>query len=158
MDNEQIYHHGVLGMKWGVRRYQNKDGSLTDAGKKRLQQLDDEREKLTGGKEKASSSSSSKPVKKSISEMSDEELRAKLNRLQMEKQYADLVRNLTPEKENKASSFIKKYIGPATKRILWDTSVDIGAQAVKQMMANSINKNSNTLNINAGQKKDEKKK
>lgn len=31
-----LYHHGVKGMKWGVRRYQNKDGSLTPAGKKRL--------------------------------------------------------------------------------------------------------------------------
>lgn len=33
-DNE-LYHHGVKGMKWGVRRYQNKDGTLTSAGKKR---------------------------------------------------------------------------------------------------------------------------
>ena len=31
----QLQHHGVKGMKWGVRRYRNKDGSLTDAGKKR---------------------------------------------------------------------------------------------------------------------------
>lgn len=33
--NEELYHHGVKGMKWGVRRYQNKDGSLTPSGKKR---------------------------------------------------------------------------------------------------------------------------
>lgn len=31
----EIYHHGVKGMKWGIRRFQNKDGSLTPAGKKR---------------------------------------------------------------------------------------------------------------------------
>lgn len=33
--NNELYHHGVKGMKWGVRRYRNKDGSLTAAGKKR---------------------------------------------------------------------------------------------------------------------------
>ena len=36
--NTELYHHGIKGMKWGVRRYQNKDGTLTDAGKKRYSQ------------------------------------------------------------------------------------------------------------------------
>jgi len=33
---DYLYHHGVKGMKWGVRRYQNEDGSLTNAGKKKI--------------------------------------------------------------------------------------------------------------------------
>ena len=31
----EFYHHGIKGQKWGVRRYQNKDGTLTSAGRKR---------------------------------------------------------------------------------------------------------------------------
>lgn len=36
----ELYHHGIKGMKWGVRRYQNEDGTLTNAGKKRQEKYD----------------------------------------------------------------------------------------------------------------------
>jgi hypothetical protein len=39
LSEEELYHFGVRGMKWGVRRYQNKDGSLTEAGKKRIKPI-----------------------------------------------------------------------------------------------------------------------
>ena len=43
-----LAHHGILGMKWGVRRYQNEDGSLTAAGKKRYDKMEAYRTKLAG--------------------------------------------------------------------------------------------------------------
>ena len=38
---DELYHHGIKGQKWGVRRFQNEDGSLTPAGKKRYDDGDD---------------------------------------------------------------------------------------------------------------------
>lgn len=45
MEQYELYHHGILGMRWGVRRYQNKDGSLTPAGKKHYKDDDIVRKK-----------------------------------------------------------------------------------------------------------------
>lgn len=49
MENE-LYHHGVKGQKWGVRRYQNKDGSLTLAGKKRALKMQNQYTELSNNK------------------------------------------------------------------------------------------------------------
>ena len=40
LQDNVLYHHGVLGQKWGVRRYQNPDGTLTEAGRKHYDKLD----------------------------------------------------------------------------------------------------------------------
>lgn len=96
MDNSLI-HYGTKGMKWGVRRYQNKDGSLTPAGKKRYSEDESEDYK------KAHSG-------KSVKTMSDAELRSRLNRLQMEQQYS----KLSSSDVNKGKQFIDKAIKAGT--------------------------------------------
>lgn len=90
MDNHQLYHHGVKGMRWGVRRYQNPDGTLTPAGRKRQERL--EQKKPHEDYAKAHS-------KKSVQQMSDKELRERNNRLQMERQYADLTKKTSNGKK-----------------------------------------------------------
>ena len=54
--NGELYHHGIKGMKWGVRRYQNEDGSLTAEGMRRYgstgaEYLQAKRDKRTAQKE-----------------------------------------------------------------------------------------------------------
>lgn len=96
--DEELYHWGIKGMKWGVRRFQNPDGSLTPAGKKRYGAEDGEGEEKPNYAPKA--------PKKNAGDYTDDELRTQINRMQMEKQYRDLagqtnVREDDPNKELK---------------------------------------------------------
>lgn len=111
-----IYHHGVKGQKWGVRRYQNEDGSLTSAGQARRNKtnetkrhdkiinnnlnktktiLDSSSSIVGNGKKIADSINKSSAYKKTknLSNMSDSELRERVNRMNLERQYSDLTAN-----------------------------------------------------------------
>lgn len=112
MENNYLEHHGILGMKWGIRRYRNKDGTLTNAGKKRAAKLEAERRLLDDAKSKNSSvskSSSTQEVSKKskdVSEMTDEELNKAINRIRNENTYKEL----TEPKPNQALRTAKERL------------------------------------------------
>lgn len=81
----ELYHWGIKGMKWGVRRYQNKNGSLTPAGKKRYSEVHEDYAKAHSGK--------------SVKSMSNKELQDVNNRLNMERQYATLTKKTSKGKK-----------------------------------------------------------
>lgn len=122
---DELYHHGIKGQKWGIRRFQNKDGSLTKAGLKRRAKLESELKQLGGKKKRGASGqteSEQAPRKKTVSEMTDDELREKTNRMRVEKEYYDAARNLAqanPVKISKGKRFmdslLNEVIAPAAK-------------------------------------------
>lgn len=101
MERSELKHWGIKGMKWGVRRYQNKDGSLTPAGKKRYSDGS-----TNSSSTSKSSQTSQQPKKKTVSEMSDQELRDAVNRLRLEQDYA----KLNPEKVSRGKKFVDNLL------------------------------------------------
>jgi len=138
MYNTELYHHGIKGMRWGIRRYQNTDGTLTEVGMRRLSgggkkdkginfdsqgRLDNDQSNLrkahskirenvaedyrnvssafnsgsniAGISSRMAARSDAKKLAKAaskidVSEMSDAELRNRINRMNMERQYKQL--------------------------------------------------------------------
>lgn len=161
MEHNYLEHAGVKGMRWGIRRYQNKDGTLTPAGKKRyarelekvkkeqkvlrnkqrtqakLDKLEQMKKDVKEGNEalnpKTTKTKLPKPSKKkSVKDMSDEELSKVVERLRLEQRYAEL----TPKEVSKG----KKFANMMKNDVLGPAALDVGKQLAKSAMTAGINK------------------
>ena len=168
MENE-LYHHGIKGQKWGVRRYQNPDGSLTLAGKKRALKVQNDYTELSknkkyhdkdgnltyegrkralkmkeqyssitgkslrpfpntsGLKTSTSVKSESKVKPKSISEMSNQEIQAKIDRIRLE----NTLKSLNPEKISRGQKLVDG---------LKDTAIDMTIDRGTRLVGDYIDK------------------
>lgn len=148
-NSNELQHHGVPGMRWGIRRYQYKDGSLTPAGKKKAAKMKEEYTQLTG--KRLIRKPTKKPVTKSRSDdddndlykrknskkMSDNELREKTNRLNLENNYNQAINRyneLNPKKVSKGRAFVNKV----TKDILIPAVTETAKERVKAMLKESL--------------------
>lgn len=163
MENE-LYHHGIKGQKWGVRRYQNSDGTLTQHGKKRYAR--DQRENT--GKKKGNKVGEADPnrwvredmerskkltnetsglvnnlktannnilknkskTKMDLSNMSDKEMRDRINREFLERQYNDM---FAPQKTNKGRETVNKILDNAGSALAVTSSALGIALAIKEL-------------------------
>ena len=152
--SDELCHYGIRGMRWGIRRYQNSDGSLTTAGRKRYST--DKHHSIFTRKKTTSKvktkPAEEKPKQKSVSEMSDAELNAFLNRKRLEQQYYQLM--ATPQKKSAVTKG-KEMVGKALENAAQDTLTQIA----KYAMAKSVNKvlGDNVVNAKVTDKEKEAK-
>lgn len=165
----ELKHWGVKGMKWGVRRYQNKDGSLTPAGQKRYDRdvrennakKKDNRINIDGPdpkrwakedtkrtKDVVDSSSgmvrelkniernsrpSPKKQKMDLSNMTDQQLRDRINRANLEKQYNDLFGQTEAPKVSKGRQVASDILDTAGTVLAIGSSALGIALAIKEL-------------------------
>ena len=151
MSND-LQHHGIKGQKWGKRRFQNPDGTLTQLGRFRYGKAETkDYEELHGKVEKASGlvkvaqkyrsekdhKGYEEKIKTDLKNMTDEELRQVVNRLNMEERYTQVMRSREVEVGKSAAS---EWLEKAGSALAVTSSILGTAITMKQMMDAAKNK------------------
>ena len=120
MNEYELVHYGIKGMKWGILRYQNADGTLTAAGRVR----DRMNRKRNRKRAEKVLKGSPKTVKRRLSQITDEELQKAVNRLQLERTYKTLTK--PPDKHKKAKEIATKWLETAGTKVIESAATNLG--------------------------------
>lgn len=128
MDNNELMHYGVPGMKWGVRRTPAQLGRKKTSSSKSL--FGKKKPKPKSKSESSKKETAPKP--KSVKEMSDEELNAAINRMRLEQTYV----SLSPQKVSTGKKIAKTILND----VVVPAATDVGRQMVKTALTRAGNK------------------
>ena len=130
--SECVVHAGILGMKWGRRRYQNKDCSLTPEGRLRYGSKSEDRE------DKADQQYNSRQLRRNLKTMSDTELQNVINRKQKEKQLRDMLdAEISPGKK-KANEILSSIGSEVAKEVGKKATLAAMDMALKKLSSGNI--------------------
>lgn len=114
----ELYHYGIKGMRWGIRRYQNPDGSRTALGKKRESSRNDKEKKAR------------KADVKNRRTISDADLKKRIERMKLEKEYKTLV----DEDTAPGKKYVLEILSAVGKKTLTIAAAGALAYGVKAAM------------------------
>lgn len=129
----ELMHYGRKGMKWGQHIFGKVQSANTKHKEKKAEKAEKKKAEEAADRQKRIDSGKIKPK-----DMTDDELRARKERLQMERDVKEL--QSKTKVASKGAEFVKSAAMGPGKKIFWDTSVDVAAQTFKTVEVDRINK------------------